>query len=136
MLSMGLSEHQREDLRARWRQNETDHLREQRQKVDVSAFVKLKTIGHGECAAGSLNCSKTLKFRILGVFGVVSLVRGQTSGKLIAMKQVRVFLAEQHFTLSAVFVQLRKTDKLQKGQEGRVRVERDVLKSASLVSSS
>jgi len=61
MLSMGLSEHQREDLRARWRQNETDHLREQRQKVDVSAFVKLKTIGYGERAAGSLNCSKTPK---------------------------------------------------------------------------
>jgi serine/threonine protein kinase len=32
-------------------------------------------------------------------------------------------------------VQLRKTDMLRKGQEGHVRAERDVLKSASLVSS-
>jgi hypothetical protein len=61
MLSMGLSEPRKEDLRARWRQNETDYLRQQRQKVDVSAFVKLKTIGHGEYAAGSLGCLKTLK---------------------------------------------------------------------------
>jgi hypothetical protein len=34
-----------------------------------------------------------------------------------------------------LFVQLRKTDMLKKGQEGHVRAERDVLKSASLVSS-
>jgi hypothetical protein len=61
MLTMGLSERRKEDLRARWRQNETDYLRERRQKVDVSAFVKLQTIGHGKCAAGSLNCSKTPK---------------------------------------------------------------------------
>ena len=61
MLTMGLSERRKEDLRARWRQNETDYLREQRRKVDVSAFVKLQTIGHGECAAGSNNCSKTPK---------------------------------------------------------------------------
>jgi protein-serine/threonine kinase len=61
MLSMGLPERRKEDLRARWRQNETDYLREQRRKVDVSAFAKLQTIGHGECAAGSLNCSKTPK---------------------------------------------------------------------------
>jgi len=37
MLSMGLSEARKEDLRARWRQNETDY---QRRKVDVSAFIK------------------------------------------------------------------------------------------------
>jgi protein-serine/threonine kinase len=61
MLSMDLSERRKEDLRARWRQNETDYLREQRRKVEVSAFVKLQTIGHGECAAGSLSCSKTPK---------------------------------------------------------------------------
>jgi hypothetical protein len=42
-----ISESQKQDLRARWRQNESDYLRERRQKVDVSAFVKLKTIGHG-----------------------------------------------------------------------------------------
>ena len=34
-----------------------------------------------------------------------------------------------------LFVQLRKTDMLRKGQEDHVRAERDVLKSASLVSS-
>jgi hypothetical protein len=50
-----------------------------------------------------------------GAFGVVFLGRERTTGKLFAMKLVRVFLAEQHFTLSAVFVcpvQLRKTDML------------------------
>ncbi|KAH9978983.1 kinase-like domain-containing protein [Lactifluus volemus] len=98
MLAMRLSEYRKEELRARWRQNETDYLREQRRKVDVSAFIKLKTIGHG-------------------AFGVVSLVRERITGKLYAMKQ------------------LRKTDMLRKGQEGHVRAERDVLKSASLVSS-
>ncbi|KAN0130832.1 kinase-like protein [Lactarius tabidus] len=72
MLSMDLSDPRKDGLRARWRQNETEYLREQRRKVDVSAFVKLKTIGH---------------------------------------------------------------DMLRKGQEGHVRAERDVLKSASLVSS-
>jgi protein-serine/threonine kinase len=48
MAEMHLSEAQKEVLRARWRQNETDYLREQRRKVDVSAFRKLKTIGHGQ----------------------------------------------------------------------------------------
>ncbi|KAI0268802.1 kinase-like protein [Gloeopeniophorella convolvens] len=98
MLNMGLAESRKEELRARWRRNETDYLREKRRKVDVSAFVKLKTIGHG-------------------AFGVVSLVRERSTGDLFAMKQ------------------LRKTDMLRKGQEGHVRAERDVLKSASLVSS-
>jgi len=54
---------------------------------------------------------------VTGAFGVVSLVRERTTGKLFAMKQ------------------LRKTDMLRKGQEGHVRAERDVLKSASLVGS-
>ncbi|KZT08324.1 kinase-like protein [Laetiporus sulphureus 93-53] len=97
MANMQLTEVQKESLRARWRQNETDYLREQRRKVDVSAFVKLKTIGHG-------------------AFGVVSLVRERSTEQLFAMKQ------------------LRKTDMLRKGQEGHVRAERDILKSASLVS--
>ena len=47
MMNMQLSEVQKEYLRTRWRQNETAYLRERRRKVDVSAFVKLKTIGHG-----------------------------------------------------------------------------------------
>ncbi|TFK44419.1 kinase-like domain-containing protein [Crucibulum laeve] len=96
MTEMQLSPAQKDILRARWRQNETDYLRERRQRVDVSAFVKLKTIGHG-------------------AFGVVSLVREKSSGSLYAMKQ------------------LRKVDMLRKGQEGHVRAERDILKSASLV---
>jgi hypothetical protein len=47
MIEMHLSENQKENLRARWRQNETDYLRDLRRKVDVSAFKILKTIGHG-----------------------------------------------------------------------------------------
>lgn len=47
MMNMQLGEVQKEYLRSRWRQNETEYLRERRRKVDVSAFVKLKTIGHG-----------------------------------------------------------------------------------------
>jgi protein-serine/threonine kinase len=47
MIQMQLNQAQKEFLRARWRKNESDYLRERRQKVDVSAFVKLKTIGHG-----------------------------------------------------------------------------------------
>ncbi|KIJ49427.1 hypothetical protein M422DRAFT_27790 [Sphaerobolus stellatus SS14] len=50
-----------------------------------------------------------------GAFGVVSLVREQGTGSLFAMKQ------------------LRKVDMLRKGQEGHVRAERDVLKSAALI---
>ncbi|CAA7261665.1 unnamed protein product [Cyclocybe aegerita] len=98
MAQMQLAEEQKEQLRIRWRQNETEYLRERRQKVDASAFVKLKTIGHG-------------------AFGVVSLVKERSSGNLYAMKQ------------------LRKADMLRKGQEGHVRAERDILKSASLVHS-
>ncbi|EIW83144.1 kinase-like protein [Coniophora puteana RWD-64-598 SS2] len=98
MTDMCLSEEQKEMLRGRWRQNETDYLRERRRKVDVTAFIKLKTIGHG-------------------AFGVVSLVKERATGQLYAMKQ------------------LRKVDMLRKGQEGHVRAERDVLKSASLVTS-
>ncbi|KAI5123667.1 hypothetical protein M0805_001696 [Coniferiporia weirii] len=96
MEDIGLNESRKKELRQRWRRNETEYLRERRQKVDVSAFVKLKTIGHG-------------------AFGVVSLVKEKATGQLFAMKQ------------------LRKTDMLRKGQEGHVRAERDILKSAALV---
>lgn len=48
MAGMQMSEGQKEYLRDRWRQNESDYLRERRRKVDVNAFVTLKTIGHGE----------------------------------------------------------------------------------------
>jgi protein-serine/threonine kinase len=47
MAEMRLNHAQKEELRKRWRQNETDYLREQRRKINVSAFIKLKTIGHG-----------------------------------------------------------------------------------------
>ncbi len=53
------------------------------------------------------------------------------------MKQVRVTLLDYYFFPDRHLLpsQLRKTDMLRKGQEGHVRAERDVLKSASLVSS-
>ncbi|KAK2464277.1 hypothetical protein APHAL10511_003734 [Amanita phalloides] len=70
IMEMNLASEQKELLRDRWRQNESDYLRERRNKVDVNAFVKLKTIGHG-------------------AFGVVSLVREKPSGNLFAMKQLR-----------------------------------------------
>ncbi|KAJ7647102.1 kinase-like domain-containing protein [Roridomyces roridus] len=98
MGEMQLNQMQKENLRARWLQNETDYLRDRRRRIDATAFRKLKTIGHG-------------------AFGVVSLVREQSTGQLYAMKQ------------------LRKTDMLRKGQEGHVRAERDILKSAALVNS-
>lgn len=54
MMHMQLNEAQKEYLRDRWRQNETDYLRDRRRKVDVSAFIKLKTIGHGMFAAAQV----------------------------------------------------------------------------------
>ncbi|KAG8907437.1 hypothetical protein FRB99_004232 [Tulasnella sp. 403] len=60
---------------------------------------------------------KQLKVIGHGAFGVVSLVKEKSTGQLFAMKQ------------------LRKTDMLRKGQEGHVRAERDVLKTAALVTS-
>ena len=48
MEQLGFSEAQKRELRSRWQQNETEYLRERRRKVDVSAFAKLKTIGHGK----------------------------------------------------------------------------------------
>lgn len=47
MVTMRLGEDQKDALRSRWLQNETEYLRERRRKVDVTAFIKLKTIGHG-----------------------------------------------------------------------------------------
>lgn len=70
MSAMDLGEEEKEVLRARWLQNETDYLRERRRKVDATAFIKLKTIGHG-------------------AFGVVSLVKERATGQLFAMKQLR-----------------------------------------------
>lgn len=58
MAGMQMSEAHKENIRRRWRQNETEYLRERRRKVDVNAFVKLQTIGHGSaapCARHSAN---------------------------------------------------------------------------------
>ncbi|GJJ06505.1 hypothetical protein Clacol_000697 [Clathrus columnatus] len=62
-----------------------------------------------------VNCFEKVKIVGHGAFGVVSLVREKQTGQLFAMKQ------------------LRKSDMLRKGQEGHVRAERDVLKSAALI---
>jgi protein-serine/threonine kinase len=50
IVQMQLHQAQKEYPRARWHRNEANYLREvqeRRQKIDVSAFVKQKTIGHG-----------------------------------------------------------------------------------------
>ena len=60
MGELQLSEHHKENLRARWRQNETEYLRHQRRKVDVTAFVKLKTIGHGLRFKNVASCTPLL----------------------------------------------------------------------------
>ncbi|KAJ6581591.1 hypothetical protein B0H19DRAFT_1115959 [Mycena capillaripes] len=70
MAEMQLNQMRKENLRARWRQNETDYLRDRRRRIDVTAFRKLKTIRHG-------------------AFGDVSLVKEQSTGQLYAMKQVK-----------------------------------------------
>ena len=87
MAELQLSEHQKENLRTRWRQNETDYLRHQRCKVDATAFAKLKTIGHGSWFGNVVSCIPSLT-SLSGAFGVVSLVREKSSGGLFAMKEV------------------------------------------------
>ena len=90
MAEMQLTHAQKELLRSRWRQNETEYLRERRQTVDATAFVKLKTIGHGWFIIYRISSSADCSFcSIPGAFGVVSLVRERSSGSLYAMKQVR-----------------------------------------------
>jgi len=88
MAELQLSEHQKENLRTKWRQNETDYLRHQRRKVGVTAFVKLKTIGHGLWFGNVVSCTPSL-MSPSGAFGVVSLVREKSSGGLFAMKEVQ-----------------------------------------------
>lgn len=135
MEAMNLPFDRKELVRARWRQNETEYLRQTRQKLDPSAFAKLKTIGHGEKRASDFLSPHT--HGGLGAFGVVSLVREQSTGKLYAMKQVTLFPCEQSSSAKSDCVtgQMRKADMLRKGQEGHVRAERDILKSASSVHS-
>lgn len=63
------TEHEKTVLRAKWREEESQALREKRKRVGTLSFAKLKVIGHG-------------------AFGVVSLVREKETGKLFAMKEV------------------------------------------------
>jgi protein-serine/threonine kinase len=70
-----LTEVQKDEVRQRWRLNETEYLREKRRRVSPEAFTRLRVIGHG-------------------AFGIVSLVREKTTGNLYAMKQVSDWYAE------------------------------------------
>lgn len=60
---------QRRAARAAFAASESAHLRETRERVDSTSFIRLKTLGHG-------------------AFGVVSLVRERESGHLRAMKRL------------------------------------------------
>ncbi|GAA5868106.1 hypothetical protein JCM3774_001023 [Rhodotorula dairenensis] len=65
-----LSDSERRRIRTAWSKSQTQYLRELRDKVGASSFVRIKTIGHG-------------------AFGVVTLVRERATGELYAMKQMR-----------------------------------------------
>jgi hypothetical protein len=76
MAGMQLGESQKEVLRSRWRQNETDYLREKRRKLDPSSFKVLKTIGHGmflnqqKFVLSKFSSSYLLEFRFWGSRGI------------------------------------------------------------------
>lgn len=65
-------------------------------RVGPEAFRQLKTIGHGTLAPyihlplieWSVHLGTNANYLILGAFGVVSLVKESSTGKLYAMKQV------------------------------------------------
>ncbi|KAF8265452.1 hypothetical protein EI94DRAFT_1735770 [Lactarius quietus] len=71
MLSMALSDLQKGERRDRWRQKETEYLREQRRKVDISAFVKLKNCRSRESTAFMIVIKHPSC--LTGAFSVVSL---------------------------------------------------------------
>jgi protein-serine/threonine kinase len=91
MTGLGFDDQQKDAHRARWRRNESEYLREKRQKIDVSGFIRLKKIGHG--LSHSI-CSHIDTFPYpkqldnSGSFGVVSLVKEKSTGQLYAMKEV------------------------------------------------
>lgn len=93
---LNVDENEREEILMNWNRSETAYLRDTRSRVGIEKFKKLKTIGHG-------------------AFGVVSLVREETTGQLLAMKQMR------------------KSEMLHRGQEGHIRAERDLMTAASSV---
>lgn len=89
-----MSEAEKDIRRQDLAQEENRMLRERRRKVDVKAFEMGRVIGHG-------------------AFGVVRIARERTSGRLVAVKQ------------------LRKADMLRKSQEGHVKAEKDLLAAAA-----
>lgn len=56
----GLTETERQTLRRRWIEAETNNLRERRRRVGLNSFTKMKVIGHGKSSGGvsevSLGC--------------------------------------------------------------------------------
>lgn len=44
---LGINEQLKETVRDMWKRNETEYLREQRRKVDVNCFERIRIIGHG-----------------------------------------------------------------------------------------
>jgi len=96
LMRLNINDYDREEIMKNWNRSETAYLREIRNRVGIENFKKLKTIGHG-------------------AFGVVSLVREEITGELLAMKQMK------------------KSDMLRRGQEGHVRAERDLMSAASSI---
>ncbi|CCG84484.1 protein of unknown function [Taphrina deformans PYCC 5710] len=94
LLSVCTTSKERFTLQAEWTKLESEHLRELRAKIGPASFKSIKTIGHG-------------------AFGVVRLVKENSTGQVYAMKC------------------LKKVDMLRKGQEGHVRAERDILARAA-----
>jgi protein-serine/threonine kinase len=82
-----LTEPERQQLRQRWVEAETNNLRERRRRVGLNSFAKMKVIGHGKSrhVTGSFPLTESLN---TGAFGVVSLVREKETGALYAMKEV------------------------------------------------
>jgi protein-serine/threonine kinase len=68
---------------------------------------------------------------------VASLVKERITGQLFAIKQVLAFYFNRpnYVHIIYLFCQLRKNDMLCKGQEGHVRAERNILKSAAMITS-
>jgi hypothetical protein len=92
--NMKISDQDKREIRQEWLNLESDYMRLLRKKITINSFQMIKTVGHG-------------------AFGVVKLVRDNTTGVVYAMKMMR------------------KADMLKKGQEGHVRAERDLLTAAA-----
>jgi len=87
MGELQLAKHQKEILRTRW-QNETDYrLRYRRRRVDATASVKLKTIGHGLWFGNVVSCTPLTDVIPMCIRGRVSRGRKEQWG-LFPMKEV------------------------------------------------